>query len=97
MNSDQLHLQDEAPKPSAWPQPASTWEEATNDRGEVIDDTLPRGLITDELSFRRWQLSLGIAVKITGESAESVGCRNIARVIFDSPVPTDEDWEIPAS
>jgi len=75
------------------PRPAKTWEEATDENGVITDDTLPRRLVHDEATFRRWRFSLQGAVKIAREPEEATATRKLAFVIFDSPYPTEPEGE----
>lgn len=78
-------------EPLAVPQPATTWEDATDDAGRLIDETVPRNRVFDEDTFRRWRLSVGIAARITEEPETSPATRSLAYSFFDSDAPTDPE------
>lgn len=74
-----------------WPVPAETWEQASDEHGFVVDETLPK-FVYDRETFDRWILCVKIAERITQRPAETLETRNLAAEFFDSPAPTyDED------
>jgi hypothetical protein len=79
------------PLPPAWLVPATTWEEATDTTGRLIDETIPRDRVFDEATFRRWRLSIGIAARITQDPETAFTTRSLARAFFDSDAPTDDE------
>lgn len=77
----------------SFPQPAETWSEATDEHGNVVDETLPN-FVYDEAGFRRWQLSLEIAVKLAqGAAWDTPECQALATAIYESPIATDAEPE----
>lgn len=77
----------------SFPQPAETWFEATDEHGNVVDETLPN-FVYDEAGFRRWQLSLEIAVKLAhGAAWDTPECQALATAIYESPISTDGEPE----
>ncbi len=76
----------------SWPVPAQTWEEATDDQGRLIDDTLPPYVKTRE-DFDRWHLCLKILARQYGVSVDDGLVRIMARYLFlsDLQLPAPEE------
>jgi len=77
----------------SFPVPATTWDEATDGQGKIIDSTLPRRLVFDKDDFDRWQLCLFAASKLTG-NRHSAETRYLATVLFPMPVQFTADGKI---
>lgn len=73
----------------SWPVPAETWEEATDEHGNVTDDTLPPYIRTKE-NFERWQLCLKVLARHFGVSTHDGMVRIMARDLYASDIPTHE-------
>jgi hypothetical protein len=65
-----------------------TWEEVTDEHGEIHDPALPKHLIHDEASFQRWQLSAKAASQLSGLEQGIPEWRALAEWIFRSDIPT---------
>lgn len=72
-----------------WPVPAETWEQASDEHGFIVDETLPK-FVYDRATFDRWILCVKIAERITERPAETLETRNLAAEFFDSPAPTND-------
>ena len=70
-----------------FPVPADTWEQATDEHGFIVDETLPN-VVFDQASFDRWKLCVDISSQITQLEADTVDTRSLAMEFFESPAAT---------
>lgn len=71
---------------------APAWQEVTDEHGEVTDDRVPKDLVYDEESYRRWLGCVQIAETMTGHALADgyldPETSYLATYFFKSPLPT---------
>ena len=73
-----------------WPFP--TWDEVTDEHGQIMEPMLPRNLVYDADTYLRWCYCLRLAKQISKEPYGKLACRMLAAALFKTDVPTtDED------
>ena len=73
--------------------PFPTWDEVTDEHGQIMEPMLPRQLVYDADTYLRWCYCLRLAKQISKEPYGKLACRLLAAELFNTDIPTTDESE----